>query len=271
MKRDAFDAAAHDYDRSFTDRQPGRWYRDLVWEELGAAFGTGDRVLDLGCGTGEDAVWLARRGIHVTALDVSGEMLAVARQKAEAAGVTERVSFVRRDLAAWDPAGDECDRLHDGALANFGALNCIADLEKFAGRLAGCLRPDALAALVIMGPICPWEIVWYAARGRLPTALRRLRRSTPARVADGVTVETSYPSPRRVASAFAPHFERIRLIGIGSLLPPPYLSDLVERGEAFFRRVAWLDRRAGRCFPWNWLADHYLIMLRRTPSPRIDA
>lgn len=45
------------------------------------------RVLDVGCGEGADAVWLASRGWDVTALDVSGVALARARAHAAAAGV----------------------------------------------------------------------------------------------------------------------------------------------------------------------------------------
>src|SRR5262245_54631977 len=51
-------------------------------------------VLDLGCGTGRHALWLARQGAHVTALDFSVGMLAGARRKAG----TDAVRFVVHDL-----------------------------------------------------------------------------------------------------------------------------------------------------------------------------
>ncbi|GAB7192587.1 hypothetical protein NUM3379_32960 [Kineococcus sp. NUM-3379] len=62
------------------------------------------RALDVGCGEGADAVWLARRGWRVTALDVSGIALERARRHADDAGV--EVGWVHAGLVEADlPAG----------------------------------------------------------------------------------------------------------------------------------------------------------------------
>ncbi|MBI3607164.1 MAG: methyltransferase domain-containing protein [Nitrospirae bacterium] len=49
---------------------------------------SGERVVDIGCGTGIYALELARRGLRVVGLDVSFEMLAIAREKCRSAGLT---------------------------------------------------------------------------------------------------------------------------------------------------------------------------------------
>src|ERR1700748_1761950 len=54
-------------------------------------------ALDLGCGTGAIAVLLARRGLHVTALDASLPMLDLAKQAAQEAGVEERITLKHGD------------------------------------------------------------------------------------------------------------------------------------------------------------------------------
>ncbi|MHC4945025.1 MAG: class I SAM-dependent methyltransferase, partial [Planctomycetota bacterium] len=199
-----FDAAAVDYDDDFTNKPPGKWFRDMVWSRLGRTFREGDRVLDMGCGTGEDAVWLAGRGIIVTALDLSERMLQVALQKARSKGIEDRITFLQADLGALDEAGLDGDEPFDGAISDFGALNCIDDLQGFADALARYLKPGALAWLVIMGPYCPWEVLWYLMRGRLSQAFRRFRSSTQAPVAQGETIRVWYPSPRRIRKAFSP-------------------------------------------------------------------
>ncbi|TDC69287.1 methyltransferase domain-containing protein [Micromonospora sp. KC606] len=62
-------------------------------------------VLDLGCGEGADAVWLARQGWRVTAVDISRTALDRAAAEAAAAGVADRIDFRRHDLARGFPDG----------------------------------------------------------------------------------------------------------------------------------------------------------------------
>src|SRR6185503_1562424 len=59
------------------------------------------KALVLGCGGGQDPLWLAQQGWTVTAVDASPELLAEARERAAAAGVT--LALVVADLAAWRP------------------------------------------------------------------------------------------------------------------------------------------------------------------------
>lgn len=67
---------------------------------------TPGRALDLGCGEGGDAVWLAEHGWQVTGIDISPSAIARARGAAEAAGIAaDRVRFVVSDLESWADDG----------------------------------------------------------------------------------------------------------------------------------------------------------------------
>ncbi len=270
-----FDRVAESYDRAFTRTRLGLWLRAEVRAYLEASFRPGDHVLELGCGTGEDAIWLAQRGVHVTATDASQAMLEIARRKVKAAGVEDRVSLEHLDLAE---AGDLVNPapnhpspfpIFDGAFANFGVLNCLADRRSVAQALARWVRPGGRVIFVVMGPLCLWEIAWHLVHGKARTALRRWRSGVEARVGNGAKARVWYPSPRRLRQEFAPHFRHLRTVGIGVLLPPSYLGHLVERWPRLFRALAGLDRRLGQGFPWAWLGDHYLVVLERdlTPTP----
>ncbi|WP_369136974.1 class I SAM-dependent methyltransferase [Modestobacter versicolor] len=61
------------------------------------------RALDVGCGEGGDVLWLAGRGWQVTGLDWSEVALARAAEHAAAAGLAERVEWVRGDVDGWQP------------------------------------------------------------------------------------------------------------------------------------------------------------------------
>jgi SAM-dependent methyltransferase len=235
-----------------------------VWEQLAAVFQTGDRILELGCGTGTDALWLAQQGMDVLATDASSQMLQAAAQKLRTNGVREQVALHILDLQHPTlPAGLPNKPSFDGALANFGVLNCLADRRPLARALGRWLRPGGRLVLVVMGPFCLWEVAWHLLHGQVRTALRRFRSGIPAHIGNDTLVRVWYPSPHRLRAEFTSFFRCLKMVGIGALLPPSYLDHLVERWPALFRKLADWERRWGDRFPWTWLNDHYLMILER--------
>lgn len=83
-------------------RWSGRPNTSLVAEAAGLPPG---RALDLGCGQGGDAIWLAQRGWTVTGVDVSATALAVAAEQAAAAGVADAITWERADVGGSLPDG----------------------------------------------------------------------------------------------------------------------------------------------------------------------
>lgn len=85
-----------------TRRWSGKPNPSLVAEVAGLAPG---RALDLGCGEGADAVWLAAQGWAVTGVDISATALAAAAEHAAEAGVADAITWQRRDLSDGLPSG----------------------------------------------------------------------------------------------------------------------------------------------------------------------
>lgn len=255
----AFDTLAPDYDARFTESTLGRLLRRAVWRWTDRAFAPGDRILELNCGTGEDAVHLAARGVRVLATDGSAAMLDVARAKIGSAGLDRSIELRQVEIERLDTLTPDVANPLNGALSNFGGLNCVADLPRAARALAALLRPGARVVLCLMGPFVPWEWAWFVAQGQAGKALRRLRASgTQWR---GITVW--YPSLRAVRRAFAPGFTVRRTGGLGVLLPPTYAEAWAQRHPAL---VGLLDRWERRIEQWPlapWLGDHYLVELER--------
>jgi SAM-dependent methyltransferase len=254
----AFDALAAEYDSYFTATPLGTHLRQAVWRRLDAQFAAGDRVLELACGTGEDAIHLAERGVQVTATDPSQGMLEEARRKVVAAGLEGSIRL--HQLAAEElEAADVLSGPFDGAFSDFGGINCVSSLDGVARALARRLRPGAPVVLCVMGPLVPWEWIWYLRQGDPRKAFRRLR---PGGLAwRGMTVR--YPSIRALRRAFAPGFRTLRTGAVGAFLPPTYTEEWIRRHPRLLAALSRWERQLERMPPLPWLADHYLIEMER--------
>jgi ubiquinone/menaquinone biosynthesis C-methylase UbiE len=258
-----FDAVAEEYDRKFTESQIGRAQRASVWKELAKTFRSGDRILEIGCGTGVDASFLANRGVRVLACDNSRAMIEVASQRIAQANQSSFVSL--RTLAAEDLAGLKGEPCFDGVFSNFGALNCVEDLRGVAINLARLLRPGATAMLCLMSRHCAWELAWYLAHGDPQKAFRRIGRGKIiARLAPGAAVRVHYPSVKSVIRLLSPEFHLKAWKGIGITIPPSYLESIVNRYPWCVRWMMRADSLLENAPIARGLADHVLLIFERT-------
>lgn len=108
-------------------------------------------ALDLGCGEGADAVWLAERGWDVVAVDVSDTALARAREAARERGVADRIEFVAVDLSERFPAGE-----FDLISSQFLHSRLPLDRQAILTRSLSALRPGGLLVIVDHGSAPPW-------------------------------------------------------------------------------------------------------------------
>jgi SAM-dependent methyltransferase len=242
-------------------------------------FQAGERILDIGCGTGEDALHFAARGVNVYGTDASPALVQVARERGVTATVCSAEGLGR------------IGRSFDGAISNFGALNCVEDLPAVARVLATLVRPGGGVAICLLGRFCAWETLYYAVRLQWSKAFRRWRGRAPfvgqvgnlRRVANPPSdlcesptgagcqparrisscptkpVVVYYPTSADIRAAFVLDFELRRWTGIGLLVPPSY----VKLPAAVVRVLAACDRVLARLPLLRALADHRLFLLVR--------
>ncbi|MBK8026558.1 MAG: methyltransferase domain-containing protein [Chloroflexi bacterium] len=260
MSRQAFDDLASGYDREFTASPIARHLRSRAQARLLSYAPPGSSVLELGCGTGEDACFLAAHGYTVTATDASPAMLGLARAKCAGRGA---VRFEPLDLNGALPSWSE-QAGHALAFANFGVLNCVRDLPRLTRWLAAHLAPGGVAAFGVMAPLCLWEIGWHALHAEFATAFRRLRASTTFQPDPSAPpIPLQYPSVCHVTHAFAAEFERIEVQPLGVFLPPSDVYGAVERRPRLLKLLLSLDDSIGRARWLSNVADHYWIAFRR--------
>jgi SAM-dependent methyltransferase len=256
-----WNVAAETYDLDFANTLIGRAQRESIWKEIGKVFTVGERILELNCGTGIDAVFLANRGIRVLACDIAPRMIELARRRANSTQTSGLIDF--RSLATENIEVLENEGLFDGAFSNFSGLNCVDDLSTVAQKLARLLRPGAQLVLCMIGRFVPWEIAWYIAHGNPRRALLRFKKVTVGRIGEDAVVSVRYPSVRKLAGIFAPGFRLEKRQGIGIALPPSYLEHLAQKFPLVVNRLASLDRRIG-CLPGlRSMGDCVLLQFER--------
>ena len=254
----AFDAGAAGYDAQELNPIVAL-LRSRSLLALMAAFPPASRLLDVGAGTGTEAMALAAAGRTVVACDPSPAMLARLTSKAARRGLV----IPAHPLAARDlPALGEPGGAFDGAYSSFGALNAEPDLAPVAAALGHLVRPGGAVILGLMSRWALPEIAGLVLAGRPRAAFRRT--SGWARVGvEGSTLSVHYHVVGEVRAAITPWFDLVSVRSLGLLTPPPAawprvralrpLLPLLDRVDAAVSGLPGLCR----------LGDHVVISLRR--------
>ena len=163
----------------------------LVREATGLEPGT---ALDLGCGEGADAVWLAARGWRVTGVDISETALARAAAHAAEAGVADRTAWERHELGVSFPEGS-----YDLVSAQFLQSPVALDQDGVLSRAREAVAPGGTLLVVMHAGWPSWQHEhdhpFHAVFPTLEEVLDTLALPDTWRVETCETVERSFPSP----------------------------------------------------------------------------
>jgi ubiquinone/menaquinone biosynthesis C-methylase UbiE len=261
----AFSRQAPNFDAIYGADPIVHYKRGRVRAHVGRHLPSGSQVLELNCGTGEDALYFAGLGHRVLATDVSEAMLQQFKAKRAASEHADRVELCAcsylelEQLQGTSPV--------DMVFSNFGGLNCTGRLRDV---LAGCdalLRPGGLITLVVLPPFCLWESLLLL-KGEWGTATRRwfARRGAPAQV-EGQSFRCWYYSPVFIREALGDRFELLELEGLCTLVPPSYRENFPRRFPKLLRWLQGLEDRWAHRWPWRSIGDYYIMTLRKKEAP----
>lgn len=256
-----FDVLADAYDADFTHSETGKLQRKRVWHFLEQDLPSEKPldILEVNCGTGEDAVWLMTLGHRVWATDISPEMIRQAKAKAP-----ESIAF---EICGFESVGERFkDQKFDVIFSDFAGLNCVDDdvLKQLQFDFAGLLNPGGKFIGVFLGKK-PLVERWYF---RLKGASSKVRRRmSPASVPLSGDVEqpTWYYSKAELGSLFQ-SFELLRSKPIGLFIPPSYMEPWVKRHPQVMKVLWRLESVFGGFGAWADRGDHIYLVFEKQSS-----
>ncbi len=250
----AFDAVADSFDARFDPWLSVAAQREAVRRELLAAFPEGAQLLEIGGGTGTDAMWLSARGRTVFLTDASPAMVRTAKRKL---GTARAEVLAAEQLERLAERGER----FDGAFSNFAALNCVSDLAPVGRSLARLVRPGGHAVLVVFGCFCPGEMITEALRGRFRNMFRRLGTGDVPATLSGRKFSVRYHRQGDIERALSPWFRLQGARAIGLFVPPSAAEPWISNHPRLLAALKAADRLAGRHLPS--LGDHVLYRFER--------
>ncbi len=254
---DNFNNAAEAYDKEFTFSHVGIAQREKVWSYFDHVIKTNQSldVLELNCGTGEDAIRIAKHGHKILATDISTRMLDIAKSKVKR--TNSNILFDLVDLRTVS-AGSFKSKF-DVVFSNFGGLNCLSpqEMERLGNEINLLLKPTGKLVMIIMPKNCVWETGLFLRRLRFKQAFRR--RSAQFVNVSGSEVKTWYYNPKDLVKLLGLNVKSKMVKPVGLFIPPSYLESFAIRHQKLFSVLKWLERNIAS-FGWQApFSDHYYI------------
>ncbi len=259
MQQQNFDTYAQSYDNHFTNSLIGKAQRLQVYQKLLLLIGLHNKsVLEINCGTGADALWLAKKAATVLATDISQGMIDVAKNKT----YTNAVDF--RQLPAQNISALAPNR-YNIIFSNFGGLNCLnnEELQKFKNGCEQVQKSSDQLAFVIMGTNCKWETFFFRYKNDRIKASRRRNKDGVEAIINGNPFKTYYYSPDDMKLLFKENYNYISAKPVGLFVPPSYLESYFIKRKGLFGFLKLLDKLFGNFAFLSNYADHYLIVFKK--------
>jgi ubiquinone/menaquinone biosynthesis C-methylase UbiE len=215
-------------------------------------------ILEINCGTGEDAIWLAKQGFNVTATDISEKMISIAKTKESQDNITFTQADIN-DLLVYFPT-----QKFDLIFSNFGGLNCLSEIqmELFFKNASQLLTEKGKLALVIMPRNTLWEQAYFLIKGNFKSVFRRKKDSVIANV-DGEKVITYYYNPKETLTLADYYFDLKQQNPIGFFIPPSYLEPFFKNKPRLISLLNTLEKKIATYRFLAKHADHYLIAFEK--------
>ena len=214
----------------------------------------GKRVLELGCGIGTDTINFARAGAQVTAVDLSDESLAIARQRAEVFGLADRITFHH---ANGEKLSDSVPVEAHDLVYSFGVVHHTPHPERALRELRRYLKPGGRLKIMVYYRYA-WKVLWIVlgyGRGRFWQIPELVARYSEAQSGCPVTYIYNKTEGRNLVESAGFKMTDVAVDHIFSYRIPDYVEYRYVK-EWYFR---WMPESLFRAleqrFGWHLLID----------------
>lgn len=265
----SYDRLAPQYDADIGSNLIGRRMHALFRAVLLKVFRPGQMVFEIGCGTGIDALWLARQGLDVLATDISGAMLEQLKEKAASEGLSERVRT--RRMAAHEIGGlgtEFGSESFDGGFCHAGALNMEPEIGRVPAQVSSITKRSGAFVCSFINKTSLFEVLFYPLVMRPRKAFRRMGNVVPIPVSrkgplHRQVIPAWFYSPAEMIRVFGDSYAVDLVQGMEIFLPPSNLTDFYARFRPAFAGLEVLEQHLAKRAPVNEWGHHSILVLRR--------
>jgi SAM-dependent methyltransferase len=232
-----------------------RYLRTRNLRILTETFSPGDRLIEIGCGTGTEAAAMTEYGCRLTLTDISLDMLKIASGKLNGNGV-----FINLPAESIDCLMTE----FDGGYSSFGVLNCLGRLPGFFMKLSGILKPGSFFVASVINRLY-WEDFLYYLSGATNYFINRVRGYGHVTF-NGMRTDViiNYYSVRQLRNAARPYFSVSHCYALPVFLPPPYTNPAEKLPGWLFGAAEKIDSILYRKFPFNRFGEQSVVVFQRS-------
>ncbi|MBS1934598.1 MAG: class I SAM-dependent methyltransferase [Bacteroidetes bacterium] len=257
----AFTRQSAIFDAIYSEDKIIQYKRERVRNHVSGLLSPNCNILELNCGTGEDAVFFAKLGHIVHATDSSEGMQELLKEKIKKNHLEERVSC---ELCSYTNL-EQLERKgpYDLIFSNFAGLNCTNELDKVLTSFDALLKPRGTVVLVLLPKFCLWETLLIA-KGKFKTATRRWfgTRGRKAHI-EGVFFKCWYFNPSYIKKRIKNKYEIQNIEGLCTIVPPSYIEHFGEKYPRLFEFLKKKETILKNKFPWRSIGDYYIISFRK--------
>jgi ubiquinone/menaquinone biosynthesis C-methylase UbiE len=259
---DAFDSASEEYDFTIGRNYINTWIRKRSIKELLGCTRREDTLLEVGCGTGAEAVEISSSVSKIIATDISERMIDILRKKIQARKLSGRIVPLRVKAADISKASELVEDGKVDAVYSFnGALNCEPDLPRFVEELSSILVPGGFFVCSVRNSLCLGEALSHAVVFQFGKMAPRKKQPVMVSVG-GMDIPAFYYPPIAFSEFFAKKFNLKKLIGLPAFLPPAYLSNYCVKFKSLTSVLEKLEWALGQYSPFNRLGDQSLFVFQ---------